>query len=102
MKKITCCLSLVALGLCLTAASLSAADAKDYQVTGPVLEVTPTYIVVKKGEANWQIAVDKNTKGANVKVGDKVTIYYTMVATEVEVKPAKKAKSDAADKADKK
>jgi hypothetical protein len=70
--------------------SLHAADVKDYQVTGPVLEVTPTSIVVQKGEQKWEIAKDKSTKGGDVKVGDKVTVHYTMTATDIEVKPAKK------------
>lgn len=92
MKKLQICLSLVAVGLCLATASVRAADAKAYQVTGPVLEVTPTYIVVQKGEQKWEIAIDKSTKGANVKVGDKVTVYYSMTATEIETKPAKAEK----------
>jgi len=98
MKNITRCLCLIAMVLGLGAIQLTAADAKDYQVTGPVLEVAPTYIVIKKGEANWQLAIDKNTKGANVKVGDKVTIHYTMVASDIEVKLAKAAKSEKSDK----
>lgn len=75
----------------ITAASAVAGpDVKTYQVTGPVLEVTPTSITVQKGEEKWQMARDKHTKApADVKVGTKVTIYYTMVATEVEVKEAK-------------
>jgi hypothetical protein len=36
----------------LAASSLNAADTKTYQVTGPVLEVTPTAITVKKGNDN--------------------------------------------------
>ncbi len=89
MNKLALCFSLTVLGLCLATANLRAADAKAYQVTGPVLEVTPTTIVVQKGEQKWEIALDKSTKGANVKVGDKVTVYYSMIATEIEVKPAK-------------
>lgn len=70
-----------------------AAGAKDYQVTGPVMEVTDTMIAVKKGNDRWEIAKDASTKGAgDVKVGDKVTVHYTMTATEVEAKaPAKGA-----------
>jgi hypothetical protein len=72
------------------ASTLNAADAKTYQVTGPVLEVTPTTVTVQKGEDKWEIARDKNTKvTGNLKVGAKVTIYYKMVAAEVEVKDAK-------------
>lgn len=88
MKKLFFSLTLAA-GL--VATSLHAADTKAYQVTGPVLEVTPTSIVVQKGEQKWEIAKDKSTKGGDVKVGDKVTVYYSMTATEIEVKPAKKA-----------
>jgi hypothetical protein len=72
----------------LLGASLSpAADAKTYQVTGPVLEVTPTTITVQKGDEKWQVSRQKSTKvTGDLKVGAKVTIYYRMVATEVEVK----------------
>ena len=74
----------------LAASPLNAGDAKGYQVTGPVLEVTPTTITVQKGEAKWEIARDSKTKvSGDLKVGAKVTIYYTMTATEVEVKEAK-------------
>lgn len=73
--------------------SVNAADVKVYQVTGPVLEVTPTSITVQKGDDKWQIARDKHSKvPADVKVGSKVTIYYQMIATEVEVKDAKTKK----------
>jgi hypothetical protein len=86
MKKIILTVSIVAfVSLCLLAA-----NARDYQVTGPVLEVNATYIVVQKGDQKWQIAVDNSTKGEKPKVGDKVTIHYTMTATEIETKPAKK------------
>ena len=82
------------LGLCaaalLAASSLNAADAKTYQVTGPVLEITPTTITVQKGNDKWEIARDNKTKtSGEVKVGAKVTIYYTMAATEIDVKDAK-------------
>jgi len=92
MKTIkTCCLAAVFGTLLLAAPALRAADAKSYQVTGPVLEVTDTTITVQKGEDKWQIARDKGTKIAGqIKVGAKVTIHYKMVATEVEVKDDKK------------
>jgi GH43 family beta-xylosidase len=61
-----------------------------YQVTGPVLEVTDTKIVVEKDKERWEIARDKATKGpANIKKGDRVTIQYNMTATSIEVKEAK-------------
>jgi hypothetical protein len=62
-----------------------------YQVTGPVLEVTDTTIVVQKGNDKWEIARDKATAiSGDLKVGSKVTVYYTMQATKIEVKGAPK------------
>jgi hypothetical protein len=81
----------------LAAASLALSSAafagvKDYQVTGPILEVNDSMIVVEKGakKERWEIARDANTKASGeMKVGDKVTVHYTMTATSIEVKPAK-------------
>ncbi|MDQ2918397.1 MAG: hypothetical protein M3R10_00740 [Verrucomicrobiota bacterium] len=96
IKKTATSLILV-VALALSSVAL-AAGAKDYQVTGPVMEVTDTMIAVKKGSDRWEIAKDASTKGAGeVKVGDKVTVHYTMTATEVEAKAAAKG----ADKAGK-
>jgi hypothetical protein len=81
MKKLI--LTLAAATLLTT--QLMAADAKTYQVTGPVLEVTDSYVVVQKGDDKWQLACDKATLGG-AKVGDKVTIKYQMVAKSVETK----------------
>jgi RNase P/RNase MRP subunit p29 len=68
-----------------------AAGPKTYQVTGPVVEVTDTMIVVTKGKDNWQLARDANTRvTGDLKVGAKVTIDYTMTAASVEVKETKK------------
>ena len=62
---------------------------KTYQVTGPVLEVSPSKIVVQKGSEKWELARDASTKvSAEPKVGDKVTVMYSMTATNIEVKPA--------------
>ena len=62
-----------------------------YQVTGPVLEVTDTKIVVEKDKEKWEITRDKDTKGAkDIKKGDRVTIQYRMTATEIESKAGKK------------
>ena len=94
MKKLFLSLAVIAATV-LSTTSLKAADAKDYQVTGPVIEIHDTYIVVKKSEGNnYQIARNKSTKGGDVKVGDKVTVYYTMIATEIEAKKATAAKSE--------
>src|SRR5882724_13512477 len=76
----------------LGATTTKAADAKTYQVTGPVIELTPTTLTVQKGDEKWEIARDKSTKlNGELKIGSKVTIYYRMVATEVEIKEAKAA-----------
>ena len=74
---------------------LAAPQAKAYQVTGPVVEVTETSITVKKGEDNWQIARDAGTKiSGDLKVGAKVTVQYRMIATDVEVKADKAEKPE--------
>ena len=93
--------------LCVAAAFLvtsatAAPQAKSYQVTGPVLEVTDTSITVKKGEDNWQIARDAGTKiTGDLKVGSKVTIQYRMIATDVEVKADKAEPTVKAEKTEK-
>jgi hypothetical protein len=62
---------------------------KTYQVTGPVLEVTSDTVVVQKGSEKWEIARGSSTKvTGDLKVGAKVTVTYTMSATQIEVKPA--------------
>jgi ribosomal 50S subunit-recycling heat shock protein len=95
--KITKLFSLLAAAtLALNGAAL-AASVKDYQVTGAVLEVTDSMIAVEKGKnkERWEIARDSSTKsGADVKVGDRVTVHYTMTATSIESKAAKGAKKD--------
>jgi len=60
-----------------------------YQVTGPILELTASKIVVQKNDEKWEIARDANTKiQGDLKVGAKVTIQYRMSATKIEVKNA--------------
>jgi len=88
---------LVAVGF---AAAASMALAKDYQVTGPVVDVKDDAIVVKKGNENWELARDKDTKATGeIKKGERVTIKYKMIATSIEskstAKPAEKAKPEA-------
>lgn len=73
-----------------------AGSVRTYQVTGPVLEMNDNMIAVQKGKERWEIARDSSTTvPSNVKVGDKVTIIYTMTAKEVMLKPAKGAKANA-------
>jgi hypothetical protein len=74
----------------LVASSVWAGDT--YQVTGPVVSVTDTTIVVQKGDEKWEIARDASTqvKGGEIKAGAKITVKYRMTAVTVEVKDAKK------------
>ena len=70
-----------------------ASSAWAYQVTGPVLELTDSKIVVQKGKEKWEIARTPDTKvTGDLKVGSKVTIEYTMSAKTIDAK-ADKAKS---------
>ena len=56
-----------------------------------MLAVTDTTITVPKGNGEVGARPSKETKGpADVKVGDKVTVEYTMTAVSVEVKAAAK------------
>jgi hypothetical protein len=87
---------LAAASLALSSAAF-AAGAKTYQVTGPVLEVTDSIIAVQKGKDRWEVNRDANTKvTGDLKVGEKVTITYTMSASEVEVKAGKDGKKEGA------
>ena len=78
------------------ALNASAAGAKSYQVTGPVVELTDTKIVVDKNGEKWELNRTADTKGSAVKVGDKVTVKYTMTAVSVEAKGEEKAEEKAA------
>ena len=93
--KLNTLFSLVAAAT-LTLSSSAFAGAKSYQVTGPIVEVSDSMIVVTKGKERFEIDRDSNTKvTGDLKVGEKVTIMYTMTAKDVEVKADKSAKKDA-------
>jgi hypothetical protein len=69
----------------LTASALAAA--KSYQFTGTVKTVQGTTFTVEKTPKEiWEFSTDASTKGTP-KVGDKVTVNYRMVATDIETKP---------------
>ena len=87
-------LLVVVLVLSFLAPSLALARSpKKYQVTGKVLELTEDVIVVQKGDEKWEIGREAATKvDGKLKVGDKVTIEYAMVAAKIEVKEDKPAK----------
>ena len=73
-----------------------AAGAKTYEVTGTVLETTPTKIVVQKGAERWEIDLDPQTKvTGELKVGARVTIAYTMSAAKVDAGALTKLKAAA-------
>ena len=64
---------------------------KTYQVTGPIISVDEQTIVVEKGKDKWEIARDATTKViGELKVGQKVTIEYSMTAATITVNEAKK------------
>jgi hypothetical protein len=91
--RITCALLCAGALLAGVVTLWAASEVKTYQVTGPVLEVSPTSITVQKGNDKWEIAKDKNTKmSGDLKVGAKVTIYYRMIAEEIETKEGKSKK----------
>ena len=101
------------LPLLIVAAGLRAESAKGYQVTVPVVALTDNVITVQKGDEKWEISRTPTTKvDGKLAVGSKVTVYYKMAATDIEVKDAagkgaekksEKATEKAADKkADKK
>ena len=94
--KIKLPLSLLAAASVALSSAAFAAGAKTYEVTGPVLEVNDSMIVVQKGKDRWEINRDANTKvTGDVKVGDKVHVTYTMSASDIEVKAGKGAKKEA-------
>ncbi|MCC6608161.1 MAG: hypothetical protein IT515_00610 [Burkholderiales bacterium] len=67
-----------------------AGSAWAYQVTGPVLELTDTRIVVQKGKEKWELARTPDTKvKGDLKVGSQVTVEYSMTAKSVDVKSEK-------------
>jgi hypothetical protein len=82
---------------------------KEYQVTGPVLALTDAVITVDKNGKKWEIGRAGTTKvDGKLAVGSRVTVYYRMGATAIEVKDAaakaddKKADDKKADKKGKK
>jgi hypothetical protein len=87
MKRL---LGLLIVSLFLASAAF-AAEPKDYQVTGPVLDLKDDIIVVQKGNEKWELGRDNNTKvKGDLKKGSRVTIHYKMTASSVEVKDAAK------------
>jgi hypothetical protein len=85
---------IIVLGILVLVAAFAYARApkSDYQWTGTVLETDGDHLVVQKGNDKWEFAQEKDTKVAgDLKVGAKVTVYYMMKATSIEVKGEPKA-----------
>jgi len=68
------------------------AATKTYQFTGVVKTAEgDTFTVQKSPTETWEFTKDASTKGT-FKVGDKVTVKYKMIATDVEASAATAAK----------
>lgn len=75
----------------------ASAAVKNYQFTGVVKAADADTLTVEKSASEiWQFERAKDTKGATPKVGDRVTVSYKMVTTEIEAKPAAVAAKSAA------
>jgi endonuclease YncB( thermonuclease family) len=84
MRKIMAMLVVLVALLTITAY----AAAKSYQFTGVVKTVQgDTFTVQKSPTETWEFSKDATTKGT-VKVGDKVTVHYRMIATDIEASAA--------------
>jgi hypothetical protein len=69
--------------------AIGSAAAKSYQFTGTVKSVDGnTFTVEKSAKETWVFESASDMKGGTPKAGDKVTVYYKMVATEIEAKGA--------------
>ena len=68
-------------------------NTKDIRSPALILEVNDSMIAVQKGRPLGNRTGCKHQSERRMKVGDKVTITYTMTATEVEMKPAKNSKA---------
>jgi len=88
MKRILWLVALVLVTLAVGFGVGVKAAAKAYQFTGSVESSDGGILTVKKSATEtWTFSTDASTKGT-AKVGDKVTVYYKMIATEIEAKPA--------------
>src|ERR1041384_4445530 len=89
--KLNTLFSLIAAGSIVLSGTAVAGSPSTYQVTGPITAVDDSMITVMKGKEKFEVARDSSTKvTGDLKVGEKVTIMYTMTAKEIEVKSAAK------------
>ena len=86
MKKVVLLISVIFL----MAAVAYAAQDGVRKATGELVKITAESIVIKKGKGEMVIVRDASTNVAgNLKVGEKVTVQYKMIATSVAVKDTK-------------
>ena len=96
MMKTKTTFSLLAIAS-LALSGVAFAGGKTYQVTGQVVKVSDSMVVIQNGTQKWEIARDTTTKvKGDLKKGNTATVTYTMHATAVDVKampaaPAAKA-----------
>jgi hypothetical protein len=88
MKRIAWLWTIVAVTLAIGFGAGISAAGKSYQFTGSVTAADAGTLTVEKSPKEiWTFSTDKDTKGT-AKVGDKVTVYYIMQATQIEAKAA--------------
>ena len=88
MKRLALFLAVISVAVALGFGAGMSAAGKSYQFTGTVKSADGAALTVEKSAKEvWTFTTDKDTKGS-AKVGDKVTVYYNMVATQIESKPA--------------
>lgn len=90
---------LPAIAAALFATVCSAMAGREYQATGPVLEVTDTKIIIEKDKEKWEFTRTQDLKvTGKIAVGAKVTVHYTMTAVSAEVKDSKESKEKSPEK----
>ena len=88
MKRLALFLAAIGVAVALGFGAGMSAAGKSYQFTGTVKASDGGALTVEKSAKEvWTFDTTKDTKGT-AKVGDKVTVFYTMMATQIEVKPA--------------
>jgi hypothetical protein len=92
MKRLIWCVVMVGIAFALGVGTAIHAATKAYQFTGVVKSNEGGTLTVEKTPKEiWTFTTNGDTKGT-AKAGDRVTVYYTMVATEIEAKAATPAK----------
>jgi hypothetical protein len=81
------CVAAITVGFLLPCGNAMAKKAKEYQVTGPVVSVEENIVTIQKDDEKWEIELGADTKiEGKLKAGEKVTIYYHMVANKIDRK----------------